>query len=77
MSLRIYAESGEYSWYVGSWVPMVGSPILAIEANGAELELIRSYFDNVPIHRGPIVRWKEPWAEFIVEALAKHSRTHW
>lgn len=43
----------------------VASDVIELQADGHELEYIRERFQNIPMHKGRVVRWKGEMAKFI------------
>lgn len=59
-------DSGTWAtFYINDKKPTTTYSAMFLQADGDELELIRSQFDNLPITRGNICHWSSEMAEFV------------
>lgn len=65
----------EEEWKEGEWFPIwiKTERVIMISATEEELKIIQERFSNLPIFKGPYVRWTGEFARFIYENM-KGSR---
>jgi hypothetical protein len=67
-----YGENN-FNWHVGEAKPRLHSResdnLLYVQADGDELLHIMLIFKEIPMTSLPIVKWRQPWASFIVDNL--------
>jgi hypothetical protein len=72
MTMYIVSGPHEYLWHVGENIDNVKTfgklnEINEIQADGDEYVHIVNNFRNLPISGTKIIKWKAPWAQFIVD----------
>jgi hypothetical protein len=68
--LYIITNKREYQWHVGEPTPNVKEDIVAVQADGDELDRITKDFDNIPCPKHKrVVRWFGEMATFIARNL--------
>lgn len=65
MFTLITTDGKIYNFHVNDEKPLPMAFASYIQADGDELELIRTQFDNLPITRGNICDWSGSMAQFI------------
>lgn len=70
--LSICLKGKEITWHYSeplSFSDLGNEEVLAVQADGDELDWIRSYFSNIPMHDGRLVTWTGEAAMFIVHTI--------
>ena len=65
-------RAGSFCWHVGESHPFIvdgSTTCVELQADGDELDLIRSKFSGIPMYAGKVVVWKGETARFIIDNL--------